>query len=59
MKLRSSPISPYVRKVTATAIETGLIDRIDSIPTNVWDLKTDIVEQNPPGPGADSDHRRR
>ena len=26
MKLRYSPTSPYVRKVTVTAIETGLID---------------------------------
>ena len=29
MKLRYSPTSPYVRKVSITAIETGLADKIE------------------------------
>ena len=49
MKLRYSPTSPYVRKVLATAIETGLESRIERVPTNVWDAGTDIAEDNPLG----------
>ncbi len=49
MKLRWSPTSPYTRKVTVTAHETGLHDRIERIPTNVWDPATDIGETNPLG----------
>ena len=49
MELRYSPTSPYVRKVVATAIETGLESRIDRIPTNVWDSGTDIAKDNPLG----------
>lgn len=49
MKLRYSPTSPYVRKVSATAIETGLDERIERIPTNVWDPGTDIADDNPLG----------
>lgn len=49
MRLRYSPTSPYVRKVVATAIETGLESRIERIPTNVWDAGTDIAEDNPLG----------
>lgn len=49
MKLRYSPTSPYVRKVVATAIETGLESKIERIPTDVWDAGTDIAEDNPLG----------
>jgi glutathione S-transferase len=41
MKLRYSPTSPYVRKVTVTAIETGLdkrIERLLTIPASAPDL---------------------
>lgn len=49
MKLRYSPTSPYVRKVMVTAIETGLADDIELIPTNVWKEDGDIVLLNPLG----------
>ena len=44
MKLRYSPTSPYVRKVTVAAIETGLdkrIERILTIPASSPDLASD------------------
>ena len=49
MKLRYSPSSPYVRKVTVTAIETGLDDRIERIATNPWDPASDLPDDNPLG----------
>ncbi|MEK7245490.1 MAG: glutathione S-transferase N-terminal domain-containing protein, partial [Pseudomonadota bacterium] len=49
MKLRYSPASPYVRKVTVVAHETGLIDRIEIVATNVWANDTDIGRDNPLG----------
>ena len=49
MKLRFSPLSPYVRKVSVTLIETGLEDRVENILTNVWDPETDIADNNPLG----------
>ena len=49
MKLRYSPASPYVRKVTVVAHETGLIDRLEIVPTNVWANDTDIGRDNPLG----------
>jgi glutathione S-transferase len=49
MKLRYSPTSPYVRKVTVVAHETGLIGRIELVPTNVWAVDTDIGRDNPLG----------
>lgn len=49
MKLRYSPTSPYVRKVTVTAIEKGLDNRIERVPTNVWEATTDISRDNPLG----------
>jgi glutathione S-transferase len=49
MKLRYSPTSPYVRKVVVTLIETGLDDKVERIPTNVWDPATDIAKDNPLG----------
>jgi glutathione S-transferase len=35
--LRYSPTSPFVRKVLVAAIEIGLDDRIQRIPTVRWD----------------------
>ncbi len=49
MKLRYSPTSPYVRKVTVTALELGLDERIERVETNVGDPKTDIARDNPLG----------
>ncbi len=49
MKLRYSPLSPFVRKVTVTLIETGLDDRVERIPTDVWNPDTDIAKDNPLG----------
>ncbi|MFQ5764020.1 MAG: glutathione S-transferase N-terminal domain-containing protein [Rhodospirillales bacterium] len=49
MQLRFAPASPYVRKVSVTLIETGLDDRVERIPTSVWDPATDIAETNPLG----------
>ena len=47
MKLRHAPASPYVRKVMATAIETGLDERIELIPTNVRDPDPELAGHNP------------
>ncbi len=49
MKLRYSPTSPFVRKVTVTLHETGQADGIELITTNVWDPATDIARDNPVG----------
>ena len=49
MKLRFSPTSPYVRKVVVTAMERGLDDRIERIPTNTRDPKSDLANDNPLG----------
>ncbi len=49
MKLRYSPTSPYVRKVSVVALETGLNDRIERVPTNVWASDTYIGRDNPLG----------
>ncbi len=49
MKLRYAPTSPYVRKVLATAYETGLESRIERVPTTVWAPDTDIGKDNPLG----------
>jgi len=49
MKLRYSPTSPYVRKVTVTLLETGLNDKVERIETNVWDPSTNIAVDNPLG----------
>ena len=35
MKLTFSPASPFARKVRIAAIELGLIDRIEFVPTTV------------------------
>lgn len=49
MKLRYSPTSPFVRKVMVVAIETGLVDRIEKIPTAVAPTKPneDVAKENP------------
>ena len=49
MKLRYSATSPYVRKVTTTAHETGLESRIERVPAAVWAPDTDIAKDNPLG----------
>ena len=49
MKLRYSATSPYVRKVVATAIETGLDSRIERVPTDPWSAETDLSGSNPLG----------
>ncbi len=49
MRLRYSPTSPYVRKVTATAHELGLFGRLELVPTNPWDPASDLPGENPLG----------
>jgi glutathione S-transferase len=49
MKLRYSPTSPYVRKVSVTAIELGLAGQIERIQTNTQDRDSGIAEHNPLG----------
>ena len=49
MKLRVSPTSPYVRKVVIFAIETGLSDQIEQVPTLAWAPDTDLPKDNPLG----------
>lgn len=49
MKLRFSPTSPYVRKVVITALELGIDDRIQRIPTNPWATDSDLPADNPLG----------
>ena len=49
MKLRFSPTSPFVRKVTVTLHETGLNNGVELVATDVWDPATDIARDNPIG----------
>jgi len=49
MKLRYSATSPYVRKVLATAIETGLDGQVERVPTDPWSAETDLPASNPLG----------
>jgi glutathione S-transferase len=49
MKLRYSPTSPYVRKVTVTAHETGLNGRIQRVPTVTTDPASGLAQDNPLG----------
>ena len=49
MRLRYSPTSPYVRKVTTTAHELGLFDRLELMETNAWDPASDLPADNPLG----------
>jgi glutathione S-transferase len=49
MKLRYSPTSPFVRKVMVVALETGLAERIERIPTMVAPTKPneEVARENP------------
>jgi glutathione S-transferase len=49
MKLRWAAASPFVRKVTVTAIETGLDARIERIVTDQHAIDSDLVDDNPLG----------
>ncbi|MCW8834746.1 MAG: glutathione S-transferase N-terminal domain-containing protein [Rhodospirillales bacterium] len=49
MKLRYISSSPFVRKVLAVAIETGLEDRIEKVLTQPLDPATDLGIVNPLG----------
>jgi len=49
MKLRWAPGSPFVRKVTVTAIEAGLDDRIERLMTDYHKPDSDIIDHNPLG----------
>lgn len=49
MKLRYSPTSPYVRKVTMTIIECGLEHQVERVLTNAWAEDTDLPADNPLG----------
>lgn len=49
MKLRWAPASPFVRKVTVTALEIGIDSRIERVTTDYHDPKSDIIEHNPLG----------
>lgn len=49
MKLRYSPTSPYVRKVTMTIIECGLENQVERVLTNAWAEDTDLPADNPLG----------
>jgi glutathione S-transferase len=49
MKLRYSPSSPFVRKVSVFAIETGLDTKIERIPTNPLKRESALASPNPLG----------
>ena len=49
MQLYGSTFSPFVRRVMITAIETGLVDRLTFVPTNVRDPQCEIGKINPLG----------
>lgn len=49
MRLRYSPTSPFVRKVSVCALELELDTLIERIPTNPWDPASDIAVDNPLG----------
>jgi glutathione S-transferase len=49
MKLRFAAGSPFVRKVTVTAIETGLDGRIERVPTDFADPTDGLARDNPLG----------
>lgn len=49
MKLLYSPTSPFVRKAMVAAIEAGVRESIELVPTNVWAPDTDIGIHNPLG----------
>lgn len=47
MKLFYSATSPYVRKVMACAIQRGIADRIENVPSNPHASPPDLLAQNP------------
>src|SRR3546814_5378681 len=47
MRMRYSPMSPFVRKARVTAHEVGVADRIELVPTDVWNPKTGLDADNP------------
>jgi glutathione S-transferase len=49
MRLRYSPTSPFVRKVMVVALETGLAERIERIPTTVAPTtpNEEVARENP------------
>jgi glutathione S-transferase len=49
MKLRFSPTSPFVRKVMVVALETGLAEQIERLPTAVAPTKfnAEVARENP------------
>lgn len=49
MRLRYSPLSPFARKVRVFAAETGLAERLELVPCDVWAPGSDIVRDNPLG----------
>ncbi len=49
MRLRYSPTSPYVRKVSVSAIELGLAERIARLPTDPHDPNSGLERDNPLG----------
>ena len=49
MKLRYSPTSPYARKLLVCALERGLDERIERVPTDIGDPNSGLAAQNPLG----------
>lgn len=47
MQLRYSPTSPYVRKVSVVALETGLEGRIERVPTDIRAPSAEFQHDNP------------
>ena len=47
MKLFYSPTSPYVRKVMACAMATGVQGQITKVQTNPWESPAELLAQNP------------
>jgi glutathione S-transferase len=47
MKLYYSATSPFVRKVSVFAIEAGLAERLERIPTNPWVADKALLADNP------------
>jgi glutathione S-transferase len=47
MKLRMSYTSPFARKCRIVALEAGLDDRLEMVPTTPWAADTDLFKDNP------------
>ena len=47
MKLHYSSTSPFTRKVLVCAMELGLADRIEKLPTNPWESAVALTHNNP------------